>query len=305
MDHPSKNLIVLAMISLVVTCGKKEKVKITGSETMHHMMDIIASDYMKKKRKVSVDVKGGGSAEGIEELVRGQTNIALSSRGLIDRELLDLEKQGKIGQIVIAYDGTAIITHPENKVDKINLHSASDLFSGIISNWKELGGDDLPVQILIRNDKSGTAYYFREHILRKKDLGEEEFRKNRFNDFAKTSKIVKDNDEMADFISGNKGAVGYMGMGSAEVDAKDKVKPLKYSKTEKDEPVIASIENVYNRKYRLARPLYMIYITNSGNKIDEFVSFVTSEEGQLSIRKSGYLRSTLPEVEVKGYANRK
>ncbi|MCE9499964.1 MAG: phosphate ABC transporter substrate-binding protein, partial [Leptospira sp.] len=288
-----------------VGCKKKEKLKITGSETMHSMMGIIGTEYMKKSRKISVEVKGGGSAEGIEELVKGETNIAVSSRGLIDKELLDLEKQGKIEQIVIAYDGTAIITHPNNSVQQITLDSASDIFSGKITNWKDLGGDDMPIQVLIRNDKSGTAFYFREHILRKKDLGEEEYRKNRFNEFTKNAKIMQTNEEMGNFISGNKGSVGYMGMGSAEVDAKNKVKPLKYSRTGKEEAVVASIENVYNRKYKLARPLYLIYITNSGNKIDEFVSFVTGEEGQAVIRKSGYLRSALPEVEVKGFPEKK
>jgi phosphate transport system substrate-binding protein len=89
-----------------------------------------------------------------------------------------------------------------------------------------------------------------------------------------------------------------MGMGSALVDHKDKIKALDYARNPKDPYVAPSVRNVYDRKYRLARELFMIYKTDQGDKIDAFVTFLTSEQGQVAVLQSGYLRASLPEVEV-------
>ncbi len=293
-------LAIIPVLSIFFQCKAKEKLKITGSETMHSMISILASDYMQKKRFIHVEVLGGGSGEGIDNLILGKTNIALSSRGLVEKELLELQKQGRIEQVTVAYDGTALVVHPENTVEKLDLDTLSKIFSGKIASWKEITGIDKPIQVVIRNEKSGTGFYFKEHILRKLDLGTEEYRKSRFLDYVNSAKIYADNESIADYIFKHPNSIGFMGMGSAEVSAKGKVKLLKYSRSPEEEGIIPNIENVYNRKYKLSRPLYMVYITNSNQKTMDFVSFATSEEGQKSIARSGYLRSTLPEVEVKG-----
>jgi phosphate transport system substrate-binding protein len=87
-------------------------------------------------------------------------------------------------------------------------------------------------------------------------------------------------------------------MGSAG-QAGSRIKLLLYSKKETDEPILPSIENVFNRKYRLARGLYLVYKNENKKSVDEFISFATSEKGQLIVSKSGYLRSALEEVQVK------
>ncbi len=285
---------------IIAQCKKHEKLKITGSETMHPMMNVLAGDYMKKNKKILVEVLGGGSQEGIDSLILGKTNIAVTSRGLIEKELLELQKKGKIEQLTVAYDGTAVVVHPKNAIDKVDLETTAKIFSGKITNWKELGGQDEKIIVVIRNEKSGTGFYFKEHIIRKLDIGAEEYRKARFEEYVKSAKVFSDNDEIANFIAKYPNSIGFMGMGSAEVGAKGKVKPLRYSRTPDDEAIVPNIENVYNRKYKLSRPLYLVYITNSNLKTMDFISFASSEEGQKSIAKSGYLRSTLPELEVKG-----
>ncbi|TGN19844.1 phosphate ABC transporter substrate-binding protein [Leptospira idonii] len=301
-----KNLIILCYILITMifsACKEKQNLKIAGSETMNAMMRYIGSEYEKNTSDIKVSVEGGGSESGIDRLRKGDIDIAVSSRDLNQNEFDDLRKTGNLEKIRVAYDGVALVVNPANPVKQLHLIQVSEIFSGKIKNWKELGGSDSPIQIVIRNDKSGTQDYFENHILKRKDLGIDEFEKNKSADFVSTAKIVKDNAEMAAFIETNPSAIGYMGMGSALVDHGEKIKSLDYARTAKDPSVSPSVRNVYDRKYRLARELFAIYKTDQGDKIDAFISFLTSEKGQSAVLKAGYLRASLPEVEVSSEPN--
>ncbi len=272
---------------------KKETIILTGSETLHDTVNYLANEFMKQNQKYSLNVYGGGSQEGLNKLKAKQTDIAMFSREITEQEKKEFGE--KLVQIVVAYDGAGIIVHPQNPVQEIYLEQVSDIFTGKIKNWKELGGTDSPIQVVIRNEMSGTAAFFKEHIVQRKDLGIEHFQENA--DYTKDAKVVKDNHELVDYISKNVNSIGYIGMGNAHL-AKDKVKLLKYSKLSNEEKVIPSIQNIIQRKYKLARGLYFLYFSEN-TKVDEFISFTISEQGQQAIQKMGYLRSTLPEVEVK------
>ncbi|MBL0955097.1 phosphate ABC transporter substrate-binding protein [Leptospira levettii] len=298
-----KNLSLLFYILITinfVACKDKQTLKVAGSETMNSMMRFLGTEYEKVNSNVRVTVEGGGSESGIDRLRKGEIDMAVSSRALNQAEYDDLRKTGNLEIVRLAYDGVAIVVNPNNPVSKLHLVQTSDIFSGKIKNWKEVGGQDAPISIVIRNDKSGTQDYFQNHILKRRDLGDKEFNTYKSNVFSPNAKIVKDNAEMAKYIQENPNSIGYMGMGSALVDHKDKLKALEYAKTSsKDEPYVTpSIRNVYDRKYKLARELFIIYKTDQGDKIDAFVTYLTSEQGQVAVLQSGYLRSSLPEVEV-------
>ncbi|TGK03792.1 phosphate ABC transporter substrate-binding protein [Leptospira semungkisensis] len=277
---------------------KKETILITGSETMHTMLNVVASGYSNKAPDTKVEVQGGGSFEGIEKLFEGKTDIAASSRPLTPEEQVQLEKKGKFEGVLIGYDGIAIVVHPENPVSKLTLDQVSKVFSGEINDWSKLGGKPGPIHVLLRNDKSGTTAYFETHILRQRDLGEKAYQAAKKKEYISSAKIVTDNDSMADEIQKDPAAVGFMGMGNAQIQNKGKVKAVPYARTEKDPFVEPNIQNVSNREYKLARGLYLFYLSDRGKKIDEFVTYITSEEGQALVLKSGYLRSTLSTVEV-------
>ncbi|MCG6146961.1 phosphate ABC transporter substrate-binding protein [Leptospira levettii] len=298
-----KNLSLLFYILITinfVACKDKQTLKVAGSETMNNMMRFLGTEYEKVNSNVRVTVEGGGSESGIDRLRKGEIDMAVSSRALNQAEYDDLRKTGNLEIVRLAYDGVALVVNPNNPVSKLHLVQTSDIFSGKIKNWKEVGGQDAPISIVIRNDKSGTQDYFQNHILKRRDLGDKEFNTYKSNVFSPNAKIVKDNAEMAKYIQENPNSIGYMGMGSALVDHKDKLKALEYAKTSsKDEPFVTpSIRNVYDRKYKLARELFIIYKTDQGDKIDAFVTYLTSEQGQVAVLQSGYLRSSLPEVEV-------
>lgn len=282
-------------LSVFLNCKKPETIKVVGSETMHSSMNILGNEFQKKNSSYIITVSGGGSEEGLNSLRKGVADLAAVSREVSLEELNSLGENVKT--LLIAYDGAAIVVNPSNPITNINLEKAHLVFSGKINNWKELGGDDLPIQLVIRNDHSGTAKYFKEHVLHKKDLGQEEFEKNRNLEFPNSAKEVKDNIEMGNFIKENRGAIGFMGMGSVKENL-SKVKTLHYAR-KKEDFVEPTIKNVLDRKYRLSRGLYLLYAEKSEPKIGSFLNFILSEEGQKSILNSGYLRSTLQEVEVK------
>ena len=290
-------LLLILALALSGSCKEKQKIKISGSETMNTMMRILAENFNKSSSDFEVRVEGGGSVRGIADLANGVVDLIASSRELLPHEAEAIQMKGPAEQIVVAYDGTAIVVHPSNKLDRIHLKQASDIFSGRIQNWKALGGEDKAITVVIRSDQSGTAFFFREHVLRQLDLGQAEYKLNKDAEYTSGAVVVNNNIEMAQVIDQNPGAIGFMGMGSAEVDAAGRVKRLAYALRASDPPVVASIENVYNRKYRLGRPLYVLYHTGKPG-VEEFVSFATGDEGQKTIAQSGYLRSSLPAVEV-------
>ncbi|KAA1264071.1 phosphate ABC transporter substrate-binding protein [Leptospira interrogans] len=290
--------IILVAIILIGNCKPKETITVTGSETMHVMLQMIGLEYTRKKSGIQVVVQGGGSIEGIEKLFQGKTDIAAASRPLTETELKEFDSKGKFEPLTIAYDGIAIIVHPSNPIRKISLEIASKIFSGEISDWSKIGGKSGKIDVIIRNDKSGTASYFETHVLKQKDLGSKNFETRKNVIYSKMAKIVSDNDSMAAEIDSNPNAIGFMGMGSALFENKGRVRALEYSLSGKDPFVVPSIENVYNRKYELSRGLYLFYLSDHGQKIDDFITYVTGEEGQKTILKSGYLRGTLPTVEV-------
>lgn len=296
-----KNLTLILLISILINCGKKEKITISGSETMHDMILQVANEY-KKESQVQIEVKGGGSGEGIQELISGLTDFAISSRELTETEFEKLNKGNNLESILIAYDGAAFVVHPSNPLSEITLDVASDIFSGKTKSWKDLKGKDSTIDVVIRDNYSGTREFIREQVVKKLNLGTDEYLQNKRNEYSEKVKVAINNEEITDLILKNPNAISYMGMGIA--NSKTELKLLKFAKTNKDEFVIPNVQNIKERKYKLSRGLKMFYKSGKNSqKLDEFVNFVLSEKGQTAILKSGYLRSTLPEVKVEGKKN--
>ncbi|HMV40970.1 MAG TPA: phosphate ABC transporter substrate-binding protein [Leptospiraceae bacterium] len=290
-------LFLLLEILSLIHCHKEQKITITGSETMHSMMLLLANNFSKENKNYIIDVKGGGSSEGINELIGGLTDIALSSRDLTEAEFEKLNSKQTLESLVIAYDGAAFVVHPTNSVESLTLEQLSDIFSGKIKNWKEVGGANQPITVVIRDNYSGTAHYIREHVVRQLDLGQASYFKNKQKDYTSEAVTLINNEEISDFVNKNPNAIAYMGMGIAHI--KSNLKLLKYSRTSSDEAILPTIKSITERKYKLSRALKIFYRTDrSGSKIDEFIKYILSENGQKGVLQSGYLRSTLPEVEV-------
>src|SRR5512147_2117320 len=143
-----------------------------GSDTIVNLALAWAETYQAEHPEVRISVTGGGSGTGIASLINGTVDIANASRQIKQEEIAQAKANGVDPvEHVIARDAIAVIVNPENPVKQLTLQQISDIYSGKISNWSQVGGDDRPIVRLSRETNSGTHVYFLETVLRlgKKD----------------------------------------------------------------------------------------------------------------------------------------
>ncbi|MCM8792389.1 MAG: substrate-binding domain-containing protein [Candidatus Omnitrophica bacterium] len=148
----------------------KNVIQIKGSDTMVNLVQAWAEAYMQKKPDVFIAVTGGGSGTGIASLISGTSDIASSSRQIKDKEKeMAREKGIEPYEVKVALDGLAVVINPANPLEKLTLQELREIFTGKITNWKEVGGEDRKIVLLSREVNSGTHIYFKEHVLKKDD----------------------------------------------------------------------------------------------------------------------------------------
>jgi phosphate transport system substrate-binding protein len=261
----------MLMFSTCAFAGQpKNAVQIKGSDTMVNLGQAWAEKYMEKFPNDFVAVTGGGSGTGFSSLISGTCDIAMSSRNIKDKEVALAKQKGiNPNEIKVALDGLAVVVNPANPVDKLTLNQLAAIFTGKISNWKEVGGKNEKIVILSREVNSGTHVYFKEHVLRKGDPSSKE-------EFAPNALLLSSSQAIADEVAGNPAAIGYYGMGYIS----PKQKPVAVAKDEKAEYVTPSIENVVNSKYPISRPLFLYTNGSPHALVARFVDFILSKEGQ-------------------------
>jgi phosphate transport system substrate-binding protein len=125
-----------------------------------------AEQYQSIEPEVSISVTGGGSGTGIASLTNGTVDIANASRAMKDEEKEAMPPETPAVEYIVARDAIAVIVNLDNPVSELTLQQVSDIYSGKINNWKEVGGDDLQIVRLSRETNSGTHVYFLENVLR-------------------------------------------------------------------------------------------------------------------------------------------
>jgi phosphate transport system substrate-binding protein len=250
--------------------AQEHSIQIKGSDTMVNLGQAWAEEYMRRHPQSFIAVTGGGSGTGVASLLNGTCDIAETSRKMKQREI-DLANQKGIypKAVTVALDGLAVVVHPSNPVDKLTIAQLSDIFTGKIKNWKELGGRDSKIVILSREVNSGTHVYFKEHVLRKNNSNNNE-------EFASTALLMPSSQAIADEVSQNPQAIGYYGMGYIS----EAQKPVAVAKDENSPYVLPTIENVINGRYPISRPLFMYTNGEPKGLLKDFLDFVLSQEGQ-------------------------
>lgn len=271
-------------------CAKKQEILIAGSETMKDAILLLAEDFNKAQNKYEAKVGGGGSKAGIEDLTLGRIDIAMTSNDIKETHLDALADISKFEKVDIGYDGLAIVVHPANKVKQIYLSQYAGILAGKITNWKELGGDDMVILPVLRNRQSGTEAFVREHVLRRKDLGEAVYAAFRNAEYSRTATIKRDNKEILDFVANNPGAIAYMGVGVAKSDGKNRIRILDYALTKEGPFLQPTVENIQAGQYRLSRSLSLVYVPDNGRK-DAFIAYALSEAGQKKILEYEYMQA--------------
>jgi len=257
----------------------KGSLQVKGSDTMVNLAQAWAEDYMQKNPDEFIAVTGGGSGTGISSLISGTCDIAMSSREIKEKEISLAQGRGVNPNVIkVGLDGLAVVVNPDNPVDKLTMDELAGIFTGKISNWKELGGRDEKIVILSREVNSGTHVYFKEHVLRKNDpAGKEEF--------APSALMLSSSQAIADEVAGNPGAIGYYGMGYIS----SRQKPIAIAKDKNSEYVAPVIENVTNGKYPISRPLFLYTNGQPQGLMKKFIDFALSAQGQDIVLKTDFV----------------
>ncbi len=270
-----KKIILIAIIAFAASYLQAQSVsfKIKGSDTVLPLTQREAEAYMKKSPKTSIMVTGGGSGVGFSALMSGTTDIAQASRSLKLDEKMKLKESGKAyKETVIAYDALAIIVNPANKVSKLTREQLEGIFTGKITNWKEVGGTNDKIVVYSRETSSGTYEFLKEHVMNKKN-------------YATSALLMPATGAVVQSVSQTKGAIGYVGLAYLEKS----VKAIQVSYDKGKTYVTPSIANAKNKKYPITRPLYYYYLVASENLVNPYVNFVLSAEGQKIVLTEGYV----------------
>ncbi|MFZ4706438.1 MAG: PstS family phosphate ABC transporter substrate-binding protein [Bacteroidales bacterium] len=268
-----KKSILFFLILLVVNQIFAQNIKIKGSDTVLPLTQTISEVYMKKDREASIMVTGGGSGVGIAALENGTTDIAQCSRRLkIDEKLKLKEKGMTLKEVIIAFDALAVIVHPSNKVSQLTREQLENIYTGKITNWKDVGGADMHIVVYSRETSSGTYDFFKEHVLDRKN-------------FTPSALLMPATGAIVQSVSQTKGAIGYVGLAYLE----KRVKALKVSYDKGKTYVLPSVAAAKNKTYPINRPLYYYYLTSIQKTVGPFVNFVLSPAGQQLVLKTGYV----------------
>ena len=278
---------------LFMGCKKKEGgeektiISIKGSDTMVNLAQKWAEVYMQKNPNVSIQVTGGGSGTGIAALLNGTTDLADASREMKEDEI-ETAKQKGITPVVydVALDGIAVIVHPGNKVDNLTIKQLGDIFSGKITNWKQLGGADMPITLYGRENSSGTYEFFKEHVLGKDESG-------RQIDYSPTTQVLQGTAALGEAVARDVKGIGYGGVGYF-AERKD-VKIL-HLKKDADSPAISPSDNgkvnydaIWNGTYSISRYLYCYTNGKATGELKNYIDFILSPEGQKIVESMEYI----------------
>jgi phosphate transport system substrate-binding protein len=266
-------LIFLVLFTFAASgCGRSRKnsIQVKGSDTMVNLAQAWAEKYMERNPGDFVAVTGGGSGTGLSSLMSGSCDVAMSSRNIKEKEIALAKQKGvDPSEIKVALDGLAVVVHPANPVGKLTMDQLAGIFTGRITSWNEVGGQNEKIVVLSREVNSGTHVYFKEHVLRKGDPASEA-------EFAPGALMLSSSQAIADEVAGNSAAIGYFGMGYIS----EKHKPVAIAKDAESEYVEPTIENVLNNSYPISRPLLLYTNGLPQGLVKKFIDFALSKEGQ-------------------------
>lgn len=250
-----------------------------GSDTIVNLALAWAEKYQADHVDVRISVTGGGSGTGIAALINNTVGIANASRKIKDEEIAEAQAKGVTPvEHIIARDAIAVIVNPENPVNELTLQQISDIYSGKITNWSEVGGDDRPIVKLSRETNSGTHVYFLETALR---LGNKEDKTL----FSTDTLLLPSSEGIISEVRDNPNAIGYDGLGYVP----DDLKMIAIAKEAGAPYVLPSIETVNDKSYAIARDLYMYTNGEPSGVIKEYLEWILSAEAQQIVADLGFV----------------
>jgi phosphate transport system substrate-binding protein len=255
-----------------------------GSDTIVNLALAWAERYQAEHPEVRISVTGGGSGTGIASLINGTVDIANASRKIKDEEIAEAQSNGvEPVEHIIARDAIAVIVNSENPVNQLTLKQIADIYSGKISNWSEVGGDDRPIVRLSRETNSGTHVYFLETVLR---LGNSEDKTL----FSMDTLLLPSSEGIVAEVRQNPNAIGYDGLGYVPKD----LKMIAIAEEEGGAYVLPSIPTVNDKTYAIARDLYMYTDGEPTGVVRDYLDWILELEAQEIVAELGFVPASLP-----------
>ena len=257
--------LLITMVGSFVGCGSsseeggKVTIAVSGSTSVGHLMEKIADAYEEKNENVSIEINQVGSSAGIKDTISGVSELGMSSRDLKDEELAEGVKG-----TAIAYDGIAVIVNTENKVDNLTLEQIKDIYTGKITNWKDVGGANSEIVVVSREDGSGTRDAFQELV------GYES------SELIPDATITDASGNLKTTVAQNKNAIGFISFSYID----DTVNAIKIN------DVAPEADLAKDGTYKLSRPFLIVTkedkLTDEGKKV---LDFILSSEGQEIVKE--------------------
>jgi phosphate transport system substrate-binding protein len=285
------SLIALFLFLLSAACGSTSSsngaapnssanyIENKGSDTIVNLALAWAEKYQAEHPEVRISVTGGGSGTGIASLINKTVDIANASRQIKEEEVAEAKSNGvEPVEHIIARDAIAVIVNPENPVSQLTLKQISDIYSGKITNWSEVGGDDRPIVRLSRETNSGTHVYFLETVLR---LGNKDDKTL----FSMDTLLLPSSEGIVAEVRQNPNAIGYDGLGYVPKD----LKMIAIAKEAGGAYVLPSIATVNDKSYPIARDLYMYTNGEPTGIVKTYLDWILSEEAQQIVADLGFV----------------
>ncbi len=267
-----KKVLTIAMAVLFVCAGASAwaaDLTIKGSTTVLPIAQKCVESYMKANPGVNISLSGGGSSNGIKALIDGSTDIANASRFIKDKEVkMAIEKGVYPVPFAVAYDSIIPVVHPSNSLTNLTTDQLKDIYTGKVTNFKEVGGPDMDIVVVSRDTSSGTYETWEVKVLHKERV-------------TPRAQVLASNGAVAQAVTGNKHAIGYVGIGYLNKD----LKALSVNGVEGSE------KTTLDGSYPVSRALYMFTNGWPTGKTLDFINFVLNPKlGQEEVAASGYVR---------------
>lgn len=265
-------MLLIAVASLASGCsghGGREEVVVSGSTTLLPIAEVAGEMYGESHPGVSILVSGMGSSAGIESVSTGSSDIGTSSR-----ELKEAEEALGLADTPVAYDAIAVIVNPDNPVRHLTTQEVRSIFAGEITNWSEVGGQDLEIGLVNRDEASGTREAFSKIV-----MGDSRFDRG--------AVILPGTGQVRAVVSEVKGAVGYISLGFVT----DEVRAVAIDNVEPSEAAVVA------GTYPIQRVLHFFTRGEVSELATAYIDYVLSPRIQDTVvRDAGFIPITAKEV---------
>jgi len=251
--------------------GVSGNITVNGSTSVQPLAEELLQAFKTKNPDASIDIQGGGSGVGIKSATDGVVDIGMSSR-----ELKPEEKSLK--EFKIAVDGIAVIVNPANGVTNLTMEQIKKIYTGEITDWKEVGGNEGRITVVSREEGSGTRGAFIELTGVEVKEGD-----NKVDKTVSSAITQGSTGAVMTTVAGDPNAIGYASFGSSK--GKNEIKMISV------DGKACTEENIYAGEYKISRPFLMLTNADPKGLTKSFLDFILSPEGQDVVAKHGYLKA--------------